>query len=279
MGIVWDASDEAFTYTHPGGTPASVTTISIPATVGGRVEVMIEGSNKILSLAEVEVFGTLIGTYEPTIAPTASPTVTPKPNIARGKPTTQSRTSHGGVSSRAVDGNTNGNWNNRSVTHTPRMSNPSWSVDLRGKYRIDEIKVYNRQDCCTYRLSGFKVIVWDASDEAFTYTHAGGTPARVTTISVPPTVGGRVEVKLEGNNKILSLAEVEVFGTLIGTYAPTIAPTAVPTTTPKPNIARGKPTKQSRTSYGGVSSRAVDGNTNGNWRNRSVTHTPNMSNR
>merc|ERR1712156_769981 len=133
------------------------------------------------------------------VAPSPSPPI----NFALDKPTVQSSTSHGGVSSRAVDGNTNGNWRNGSVTHTPNMSNPSWSVDLLSTFTINLIKVYNRQDCCRSRLSGFKVIIWDGSDEAFTYTHAGGTPARVTTISVPPTVGGRVEVKLEGNNKIL----------------------------------------------------------------------------
>ena len=39
------------------------------------------------------------------------------------------------------------------------------------------------------------------------------------------------------------------------------------------NVALGKNTTQSTTNYGGVSSRAVDGNTDGNWRRRSCTHT------
>eukprot|EP00296_Roombia_truncata_P008324 JP446803.1.p1 GENE.JP446803.1~~JP446803.1.p1 ORF type:complete len:271 (+),score=81.59 JP446803.1:24-836(+) len=39
------------------------------------------------------------------------------------------------------------------------------------------------------------------------------------------------------------------------------------------NIARGKPAYQSTTTYGGVASRAVDGNTIGSYGARSVTHT------
>ncbi len=39
------------------------------------------------------------------------------------------------------------------------------------------------------------------------------------------------------------------------------------------NIARGKPTKQSSTGFGGVPSRAVDGNKNNQWGGRSCTHT------
>merc|ERR1712156_978091 len=142
------------------------------------------------------------------VAPSPSPPI----NFALDKPTVQSSTSHGGVSSRAVDGNTNGNWRNGSVTHTPNMSNPSWSVDLLSTFTINLIKVYNRQDCCRSRLSGFKVIIWDGSDEAFTYTHAGGTPDMETLVVVPDVDGDRVEIMIPGTRKILSLAEVVVNG-------------------------------------------------------------------
>lgn len=39
------------------------------------------------------------------------------------------------------------------------------------------------------------------------------------------------------------------------------------------NVARGKPSKQSSTAYGGAPSRAVDGNKNSNWEGSSCTHT------
>jgi len=47
-------------------------------------------------------------------------------NVALYKSATQSSTDHGGVASRAVDGNTNGDWyNGGTLTHTdPTMDNP-----------------------------------------------------------------------------------------------------------------------------------------------------------
>ncbi len=45
------------------------------------------------------------------------------------------------------------------------------------------------------------------------------------------------------------------------------------------NLAKGKSTKQSSTAYGGASSRAVDGNTNGVYGNGSVTHTDDRNDR
>lgn len=43
------------------------------------------------------------------------------------------------------------------------------------------------------------------------------------------------------------------------------------------NVALGRSTSQSSTDYNGASSRAVDGNTNGVWRNGSITHTTNSN--
>ena len=43
------------------------------------------------------------------------------------------------------------------------------------------------------------------------------------------------------------------------------------------NAARGKPTKQSSTGFGGASSRAVDGNKNPSWGGGSCTHTNRQS--
>ena len=44
------------------------------------------------------------------------------------------------------------------------------------------------------------------------------------------------------------------------------------------NVARGRPTRQSSTAYGGDSKRAVDGNKNPNWNGRSCTHTSRQGN-
>ena len=110
------------------------------------------------------------------IAESAAATST---NVALGKPTAQSShlISYLGFphsSSEAVDGNTNGDvFGNGSVTHTYLQNNPWWYVDLTARYTINRINVYNRQDCCPDRLSGFKVIIWDGSIQVWSYTHSG----------------------------------------------------------------------------------------------------------
>jgi len=133
-------------------------------------------------------------------------------NVARGKPTSQSSTAHGGVSSRAVDGNTEGNWHFASVTHTNHEFNPWWSVNLLSSHTISTIKVYGRTDCCMDRLNDFQLIIWSGENQVYTYNHSGSAQS-VTTISLDTSVSGdKVEIRLPGSNRrILSLAEVLVY--------------------------------------------------------------------
>ncbi len=88
-------------------------------------------------------------------------------NLAWGKATSQSSTSFGGNSSRGVDGNTNGNWGDNSVTHTNNEHQPWWQVDLGSVQQIGTVRLWNRTDCCSDRLSNFHVLV---SDNPFSST-------------------------------------------------------------------------------------------------------------
>src|SRR5450631_3688704 len=65
---------------------------------------------------------------------------------------TQSSTAEGGDARRAIDGNTNGDWNVGSVTQTDQEVDPYWEIDLGASYYIDEIRIFNRTDCCQARL-------------------------------------------------------------------------------------------------------------------------------
>ena len=47
-------------------------------------------------------------------------------NVAEGRRAFQSSITHSGVPDRAVDGNTDGNWNSHSCTHTAKEENPWW---------------------------------------------------------------------------------------------------------------------------------------------------------
>ncbi len=141
-------------------------------------------------------------------------------NLASGKPATQSST-NSGTPQLAVDGNTDGNYFNGSVTHTLLDAQAWWQVDLGSVSSISDVRVWNRTDCCSDRLSNFYVLV---SDAPFSSTNLSTTIAQpgVSSYSVAGQAGsptyvtvnrsGRyVRVQLSGSN-YLSLAEVKVFG-------------------------------------------------------------------
>jgi uncharacterized repeat protein (TIGR01451 family) len=143
-------------------------------------------------------------------------------NLALGKTATQSSDNSGGVASRAVDGNTDGNWTNGSVTHTYADNQAWWQVDLGAVQSIAGVKIWNRTDCCSDRISNFYVLVSDvpftSSDLTTTLSQQGvsaylvsGQPWTPTTIMTNRT-GRYVRVQLKGVN-YLSLAEVQVMGT------------------------------------------------------------------
>jgi alpha-tubulin suppressor-like RCC1 family protein len=176
--------DNALVYTHPNTTPGTETIIPVNGKMGQQVRIEID--NNYLSLAEVQVFG--------------------RENVALGKPATQSSTHAGGEASRAVDGNTSGNWPDGSVTHTSSDKPAWWEVNLLNQFLIDKIVVWNRTDCCPERLSGFRVYV----DNALVYTHPDTTPESKTIIPLDGKMGQRVRIEITDN--YLSLAEVQVFG-------------------------------------------------------------------
>jgi subtilisin family serine protease len=142
-------------------------------------------------------------------------------NLALNKPATQSSTGYGGEASRAVDGNTDGNFNDASVTHTNDDAQAWWQVDLGEVESIGSVQVFNRTDAAPERLSDFYVLVSDtpfaSTDLAVTLAQSGVSAYRVsgqagTPTEVPVGRSGRyVRVQLAGSN-YLSLAEVRVFG-------------------------------------------------------------------
>ncbi|MFK8009738.1 MAG: Ig-like domain-containing protein [Saprospiraceae bacterium] len=145
-------------------------------------------------------------------------------NVALGKSTSQKNTSSGGVSSRAVDGDTNGNWGGGSITHTSNTYEPWWEVDLEQVETIDSIVLWNRTNCCSGRLSNVYVLV---SDNPFTSTDLATTIAQsgVSNFYYDPTVnisetfninatGRYVRVQLDKTG-ILSLAEAQIFATKV----------------------------------------------------------------
>jgi hypothetical protein len=133
-------------------------------------------------------------------------------NLALGKTATQIDTynSYGGAS-HAVDGNTDGNYFNSSVTHTASTTVGTWwQVDLGATSSVDHVTLWNRTDCCSERLTNFDV---QTSTDGTTWTshlYPGTAP---TTTNIP--IGGSVryvKVVLLNSGSYLSLAEVQVWG-------------------------------------------------------------------
>ncbi len=164
--------------------------------------IMVRRDNSnFLSLAEVEVYGTL--------APPPS-----TDHIAIGKPATQSSTRFNGVASRAVDGDTNGVYGAGSITHTDNETG-WWRVDLEDVYDITTINVHNRTDCCSDRLNGTSLYIGliDSTNPA-DYTKIDDL--NVNTVNAFPDINmqARYIMVRRNNSNFLSLAEVEVYGTL-----------------------------------------------------------------
>lgn len=103
------------------------------------IRIQIPGNEKILSLAEVQVISN--GT-----------------NVASSGKATQSSTDFSGPAEYAIDGNTDGDFQKKSVTHTAISSDPWWELDLGRETAIDRIVVWNRLgDNIHARLSNFQI--------------------------------------------------------------------------------------------------------------------------
>ncbi len=88
-------------------------------------------------------------------------------NIAEGKETKQSSTSHGGVSSRAVDGKSLTDYFAGSCTHTLSENKPWWRVDLGSAHAVMKVIITNRGDCCSHRLSHVAIRVGDVDSKPY----------------------------------------------------------------------------------------------------------------
>jgi len=160
---------------------------------------------------------------EPTVDPIEPVNIT---QLVLSSPV-QSSTGFNGVASRAIDGNTNGSYNNGSVTHTANGDAQAWwQASLSGVSSVTEIELWNRtNNCCSSRLSDFYVFLSDTpfastdvdetlnDPDVWSYFHAGAVG---DSVSIPVNTAGKyIRVQQTGSAQ-LSLAEVIVFGAVGG---------------------------------------------------------------
>ncbi len=107
------------------------------------VRVELPGREKILSLAEVQVFAA-------------------DENLALTGSAKQSSTDYGGSAERAIDGNTSGNYDDNSTTHTEKSKDPWWELDLGSEYAVERLTVWNRTGGGLHeRLNGARISLMD----------------------------------------------------------------------------------------------------------------------
>jgi hypothetical protein len=116
------------------------------AAQGRYVRIQLNSPN-YLSLAEVQLFGVFVSS--------------PPPDLAQNKPATQSSGYLPGATdaAAAVDGQTNGIFSDGYLTHTDLDGNAWWQVDLGTSTSVGSIVIWNRTECCGFRLSDYWVFV------------------------------------------------------------------------------------------------------------------------
>ncbi|HMF19916.1 MAG TPA: HEAT repeat domain-containing protein, partial [Gemmataceae bacterium] len=135
--------------------------------MGRYVRIELPGKFRTLTLAEVEVYSA-------------------GRNIARNGKAKQSSTSHGGVASRAIDGNKSGSYGDGGQTHTAEgETNPWWEVDLGADFAIDSIAIYNRTDGnLGSRLNNFTLKIIGAGGNLVFEKKKRPAPARFVSIEI-----------------------------------------------------------------------------------------------
>lgn len=133
---------------------------------GRFVRVELPGTNRVLSLAEVQVFAA-------------------NQNVATRGKSSQSTTDYEGHAQRAVDGNTNGDYDAGSTTHTEHEDNPWWEVDLGAVKPVDRIAIWNRIGAELYpRLNGCRIALLDADRKPVWETSLAEAPREHVVLSV-----------------------------------------------------------------------------------------------
>ncbi|MEL6925859.1 MAG: discoidin domain-containing protein, partial [Bacteroidota bacterium] len=230
--ISFDAIPDKLTTDEPfdifaeasSGLPVSFEIASGPATIANNT-ITLSGAAGTVTVRATQNGNTNYNpapSVEQSFAVTAANTgCTVVSNFALNKPTQQSSVVFGAVSSRAVDGNTNGAFLDGSVIATDNETNPWWEVDLGEVISIETINIWNRTDNRRDRLSNYYVLISEQpfssntlddllNDASVTALYEADEALEPTVLNLNAT-GRYVRVQLNYAEH-LTIAEVEVLG-------------------------------------------------------------------
>lgn len=176
---------------------------------------------------------------------------------------------------RAIDGGISGVFSNNQCTHTNtapvNMTQPWFVLDLRSVQAIDNLRIYQRTDCCRGRNAGYRIFVGNTRS-ALNWADPNNVEIRPPASDilgsyddVPSIAGVRARyiwIMLPGTNRVLTLCEVEVWQRrpdvwrqLSGVYNAALN---------KPAFMSSKDNNAEENQLGGDANQCTDGNTGGN---------------
>jgi hypothetical protein len=147
------------------------------------VRVELPGKARFLHLAEVQVFSG-------------------GQNVALKGTAKQSSTDFGGDAKRAIDGNTNGDYNANSVCHTATEDNPWWEVNLGQEMPVEKVVLWNRTDGgegISSRMKNYRLVLYENGKKQIDERKSDSYPNPKTDYSFD----GVREVTLKGAGDVL----------------------------------------------------------------------------
>ena len=135
-------------------------------------------------------------------------------NLALKRPTAQSSSGWGSTDGRrAVDGNSNSRYNQRSCTHTRRDSGAWLRVDLGRVADVKTIKLWNRKDCCSDRIKKTKIYVGTTNilADATECGDVNDVKKNPIVIQCASSINGRYVWVKKTDRNYLTVCELEVF--------------------------------------------------------------------
>ncbi|XP_056624199.1 fucolectin-like [Triplophysa dalaica] len=133
-------------------------------------------------------------------------------NLARGGTATQSSTYTDETAEQAIDGHPDS-----TCSETIIGRNPWWRLDLRDVYHVNRVVITNRFICCSSEINGAEIHIGNSLEN-----DGNNNPICAVVSSIPAgesytyycgeMEGQYLNLLIAGENKILTMCEVEVYG-------------------------------------------------------------------
>ncbi|XP_047672625.1 fucolectin-like [Tachysurus fulvidraco] len=140
-------------------------------------------------------------------------------NLALGGIATQSSTYASNNAYYAIDNNKETNANIHPCTHTTFEPNPWWKVDLLVVYKISNVIITNRGDCCPERINGAEIHIGSSL-----INNSNNNPSCAVIASIPAGASVTYTCNMQGRyvnifipiaGQVLAICEVEVYGVAV----------------------------------------------------------------